>query len=94
MGVRPHNPALFKQTQTSIALVASVVVTLWSQMKNRVSEVQTILGHSSPALTQRYAHLAPGFGAAAVAAIDGVLEMRDISRPSNGKEKSRMVADR
>ena len=36
-------------------------------------EVQTILGHSSPLLTQRYSHLAPDFCKRGAAAIDAVL---------------------
>lgn len=45
-------------------------------------EVQTILGHSSPALTQRYAHLAPGFGGGAAAAIDAVFTDQSQARRS------------
>jgi len=36
-------------------------------------EVQRILGHSTPLLTQRYAHLAPDFDKRGAAAIDAVL---------------------
>ena len=36
-------------------------------------EVQTILGHSTPTMTMRYAHLAPGFLAGASAALDAEL---------------------
>ena len=37
-------------------------------------EVQHLLGHSSPAMTQRYAVLRPGHGASATAAVDAALE--------------------
>lgn len=40
-------------------------------------EVQTILGHSSPALTQRYAHLAPGFGERAAFAVDKAIRFTE-----------------
>jgi hypothetical protein len=36
-------------------------------------EVQQILGHSTPAMTQRYAHLAPDHLRGAVAALDRAL---------------------
>jgi site-specific recombinase XerD len=34
--------------------------------------VGRILGHKTPRMTQRYAHLSPGFMAAAVNKLDGV----------------------
>ena len=37
-------------------------------------ELQAIMGHSTPAMTQRYAHLKKGFGADAVAKVAAVLE--------------------
>ena len=37
-------------------------------------ELQRIMGHSTPAMTQRYAHLAPGYGAQAVGAVAAILE--------------------
>jgi integrase len=45
---------------------------LISSGKVSLAEVQALLGHSSPAMTQRYAHLIPGTGDNVRGALDGL----------------------
>ena len=47
-------------------------------------EVQRVLGHSTPIMTQRYAALAPGNLASAAAALDAALGVEPTAGPAHG----------
>jgi integrase len=51
--------------------------------------VGQILGHKTPRMTQRYAHLSPGYMAASVGKLDGV--MGAVLTPGNGVDQSELV---
>jgi len=55
----------------------------WLVQRGRTSkEIQTALGHQTPAMTNRYTHLAPDHLRAAVASLDGVLPLTSATSPT------------